>query len=248
VQNSKEFDFVILIPVFQDDDKIGPLKNQLDQYLSNKEYFVCFVDDSLNENTSLEIKKYFTKNFYILRRRKIEKFSTRFYASFEGFKWIIKNVISEYVVEIDSDLSHHPKDIMKGVNLLRNTECDLVIGSKYLKDSIVKNRHIFRVFISKFMTVVCKFLFESKVSDYTNTYRFYNYRLIEEFTKQKLLFKSPIGHLNNLLFIIKEKFEIAEIPVEYIETNTNSTIKKSSLVRYLIEFFYCILINKFKLK
>ena len=52
MQNYKEFDFVILIPVFQDDDKIRPLKNQLDQYLSNKEYFVCFVDDSLNENTS----------------------------------------------------------------------------------------------------------------------------------------------------------------------------------------------------
>ena len=148
MQNYKEFDFVILIPVFQDDDKIRPLKNQLDQYLSNKEYFVCFVDDSLNENTSLEIKKYFTKNFYILRRKKIEKFSTRFYASFEGFKWIIKNVTSKCVVEIDSDLSHHPKDIMNGVNLLENSQCDLVIGSKYLKGSVVKNRHIFRVFIN----------------------------------------------------------------------------------------------------
>ena len=248
MQNYKEFDFVILIPVFQDDDKIGPLKNQLDQYLSNKEYFVCFVDDSLNENTSLEIKKYFTKNFYILRRKKIEKFSTRFYASFEGFKWIIKNVTSKCVVEIDSDLSHHPKDIMNGVNLLENSQCDLVIGSKYLKGSVVKNRNLFRVFISKFMTVVCKFLFENKITDYTNTYRFYNYRLIEEFTKQKLIFKSPIGHLNNLLFIIKKKFLISEIPIEYIETNTNSTIKKSSLVRYLIEFFYCILINKFRVK
>ena len=248
MQNYKEFDFVILIPVFQDDDKIRPLKNQLDHYLSNKEYFVCFVDDSLNENTSLEIKKYFTKNFYILRRKKIEKFSTRFYASFEGFKWIIKNVTSKCVVEIDSDLSHHPKDIMNGVNLLENSQCDLVIGSKYLKGSVVKNRNLFRVFISKFMTVVCKFLFENKITDYTNTYRFYNYRLIEEFTKQKLIFKSPIGHLNNLLFIIKKKFLISEIPIEYIETNTNSTIKKSSLVRYLIEFFYCILINKFRVK
>ncbi len=248
MQNSKEFDFVILIPVFHDDDKIGPLKNQLDQYLSTKEYFVCFVDDSLNENTSLEIKKYFTKNFYILRRNKIEKFSTRFLASFEGFKWIIKNIASKYVVEIDSDLSHHPKDIMKGLNLLENTQCDLVIGSKYLKGSIVKNRHVFRVFISKFMTLVCKLFFVTKITDYTNTYRFYNYRLIEEFTKQKLIFKSPIGHLNNLLFIIKENFVISEIPIEYIETNTNSTIKKSSLARYLIEFFYCILINKFRLK
>ena len=137
---------------------------------------------------------------------------------------------------------------MKGVSLLENTKCDLVIGSKYLEGSIVKNRHLFRVFISKFMTVVCKFFFENKITDYTNTYRFYNYKLIQEFTKQKLIFKSPIGHLNNLLFIMRKKFLILEVPIEYIETNTNSTIKKSSLVRYLIEFFYCILINKFRFK
>ena len=117
-----------------------------------------------------------------------------------------------------------------------------------MNKTLITNINIFRVFISKFMTVVCKFLFESKVSDYTNTYRFYNYRLIEEFTKQKLIFKSPIGHLNNLLFIMRKKFLILEVPIEYIETNTNSTIKKSSLVRYLIEFFYCILINKFRVK
>ena len=127
------------------------------------------------------------------------------YKTSPTFKWIIKNIKSKYVVEIDSDLSHHPKDISKGIDVLKNTNCDLVIGSKYIKNSIVKNREPIRVFISKFMTVVCKYLFDSRVSDYTNTFRFYNYSLIKEFVKQKLVFKSPIGHLNNLLFIINHK-------------------------------------------
>ena len=246
MQNYKDFDFVVLIPVYQDYDKIGLLKEQLDIHLSTYNYFICFVDDSLNEKTSETILKYFVKNSFILRRKKIDKFSIRYSASYEGFKWITKNIKSNYVVEIDSDLSHHPKDISKGLDVLKNTNCDLVIGSKYIKNSIVKNREPIRVFISKFMTVVCKYLFDSRVSDYTNTFRFYNYSLIKEFVKQKLVFKSPIGHLNNLLFIINHKYSISEIPVEYIETNTNSSVKKSSLIRYLVEFIYCIFINKFK--
>jgi len=40
------------------------------------------------------------------------------------------------------NLHTHPKDILKGINLLNQEKCDLVIGSKYLKDSIVKNRKI----------------------------------------------------------------------------------------------------------
>ena len=248
MQNYKEYEFVILIPIFQDEDKIAALKNQLDRYLSNKNYFICFVDDSYNDQTYLEIKKYFVKNCFVLRRKKYEKFSTRFSASYDGFNWIINNIISKYVVEIDSDLSHHPKDIMKGINHLKDTKSHLVIGSKYLKESRVENRHLLRIFISKFMTVICRLLFEYKITDYTNTYRFYNYELVKRFINQKIIFKSPIGHLNNLLFIIKENFKISEIPIEYIETNTSSTIRTSSLARYLLEFIYCIIINKFKLR
>jgi dolichol-phosphate mannosyltransferase len=246
VQNCKEFDFVILIPVFQDDDKISLLKKQLDIYLKNYNYFICFVDDSISEKTSETITKYFEENFIILRRKKTEKFSVRFSASLHGFRWIISNIKSQYVVEIDSDLSHHPKDITKGINKLKEANYDLVIGSKYLKNSIVENRELFRIFISKFMTVICRNLFNSKITDYTNTFRFYNYDLIKEFSTQKLIFKSPIGHLNNLLLIIRKKHRIAEIPIEYIETNTNSSVKKSSLIRYFVEFIYCILINKFR--
>ena len=245
MQKFNSFDFVVLIPVFHNEDKIKALKNEIDNYILNKSYFICFVDDSSNDSTSIEIKKNFDANFYILKRNKKEKYSTRFSASFDGFKWIVNNLKTRFIVEIDSDLSHHPKDILKGINLLNEESCDLVIGSKYLKDSMVKNRKILRVFISKFITLSCRLIFDKKITDYSNTYRFYTSDLVKKFIEEKILFKSPIGHLHNLLFILKKNYSIKEIPVEYIEKNSESTVKIISMFRYLLEFIHCIILNKF---
>ena len=120
-----------------------------------------------------------------------------------------------------------------------------MIGSKYHKESIVKNRKVFRIFISKFITLVCKILFDRNISDYSNTFRFYKFSLVENFINREVVFKSPIGHLNNLLFIIKNGYKIRDIPTSYIETDTESAIRTSSLVRYLVEFLKCIISNKF---
>ena len=81
VQKYKLFDFVILIPIYNDGDKIKSLRRELKKYLSIFSFFICFVDDSEDDNTSLEIKNNFNKNFKILKRIKKEKYSTRFSAS-----------------------------------------------------------------------------------------------------------------------------------------------------------------------
>ena len=245
MEKSKKYNFTVLIPVFNDEDKIKNLKLELKKCLANQKYFTCFVDDSYNRDTLTEIKKSFKKNFHIIKRKKSEKYSTRFSASYDGFKWISKNIKTKYVVEIDSDLSHHPKDIMRGINLLKEKKCDLVIGSKYFKGSKVENRKLLRIAISRSMTLVCRFLFGDKITDYTNTYRFYTSDLVNKFVNRKVLFKSPIGHLHNLLFILKKRYFIKEISVEYIEINPESSVKIVSMLRYLIEFIYCIILNKF---
>ena len=181
-----------------------------------------------------------------MKRVKKEKFSTRFSASLDGFKWMNYNIDTNYIVEIDSDLAHHPKDIENGIELLKSSNCDLVIGSKYHKESIVKNRKVSRIFISKFITLTCKILFDKNISDYSNTFRFYKLSLVENFINREIVFKSPIGHLNNLLFIIKSGYQVKDIPTSYIETDEESAIRTSSLVRYLVEFIKCIIFNKFK--
>ncbi len=245
MERLNKFNFVILIPVFDCQQHIKELKNEIYKYLENESFFICFVDDSTNNDTCEAIKKYFKENFYILRRKKLEKYSTRFSASLDGFKWISKNIETNYIVEIDSDLAHHPKDIKKGINILNKEDCSLVIGSKYLQDSNVKYRPVQRRIISKVLTIICKIIFDSQISDYTNTFRFYNVKLVKDFINRKMIFKSPIGHLDNLLYMIKKKYKIREISTEYIEYNSTSTVKLKFMLRYLIEFFKCIFKQKF---
>ena len=69
-----------------------------------------------------------------MKRVKKEKFQQDSSASLDGFKWLNYNIDTNYIVEIDSDLAHHPKDIENGIELLKSSNCDLVIGSKYHKD------------------------------------------------------------------------------------------------------------------
>ena len=131
------------------------------------------------------------------------------------------------------------------INLLNKEDCSLVIGSKYLQDSNVKYRPVQRRIISKVLTIICKIIFDSQISDYTNTFRFYNVKLVKDFINRKMIFKSPIGHLDNLLYMIKKKYKIREISTEYIEYNSTSTVKLKFMLRYLIEFFKCIFKQKF---
>ena len=74
---------------------------------------------------------------------------------------------------------------------------------------------------------------------------FYNIKLVKDFIYMRVIFKSPIGHLDNLLYIIKKKYKIKEISTEYIEHNDESTVKVISMLRYLNEFFKCVTLNKF---
>ena len=245
MEKFKKFEFAVIIPVYNNENKIQKLKEEIYKYLSKENFYICFVDDSPTNKTLLEIEKQFNGNFHVLKREKIEKYSTRYSASLDGFKWVVENLDIEFVVEIDSDLSHHPKDIIKGIDLLRKAECDLVIASKYNKDSIVKNRALPRVIISKFITLTCKLLFDSKISDYSNTFRFYTKPLVISFINRRMLFRSPIGHLHNLLFILRKNYPIRDISTEYIETNEESSVKIISMFRYLIEFIFCVIINKF---
>jgi dolichol-phosphate mannosyltransferase len=244
--NKKIIDFTILIPTYNDGENIRKLFYSLKKHLSDFNYYVCFVNDSEGKSTTTNIKKIFKKNFYIIERKKKERYSVRFSASLQGFQWINKNIKSDYVIEIDTDLSHHPRDIPRGLKILKEKYFDILIGSKYHNKSLIKNRSFLRGLISKIITCLCQFLFDNSISDYTNTFRIYNMKTVKVICKRKIHFKSPVGHLDNLLFLLKKGVKISDFPTSYIEINPNkSSISLGSYWFYFRELFYCILKNKF---
>ena len=192
----------IVIPTKNESQNIKPLYTNIKKNLKKKNIFICFVDKSDDENTIKNIDKYFNNfNYKIIKEKKNNsQLTTRCVASNLGFKWLIKNTDSKILVDLDADLAHDPKEINYALQFLK--KYDVVIASKYHPKSVVKGRNKLRMFISYSCTKVCQLIISKKITDFSNSYRFYKRECIENMIEKKIIYQSPIQHLENLIILI----------------------------------------------
>ena len=178
----------IVIPTYQEEENIKKIHKSF-QKIKNIKFKFCFVDGSYDNKTSKQIKKNFKKNYHIIKERKKEisffNPSSRCEASLLGFKWFINNTQIRLIADMDADLSSNPNDIHKALKIYNDTKSDLIIGSKYLKNSKISKRKLIRAFCSKIYTQVCKILISSKIKDYSAGYRFYSRKSLKKLVKKK---------------------------------------------------------------
>jgi len=237
----------IVIPTKNESKNIKPLFLSIKKNLNKKKIILCFVDKSDDEQTIKNIKRYFRNFKYniIKERKNSSQLTTRCVASNLGFKWLIKNTDVKILVDLDADLAHDPKEINHALNFLE--KYDVVIASKYHPKSIVKGRSKLRMLISYSCTRVCQIIISKKISDFSNSYRFYKRECIKKIIKKKIIYKSPIQHLENLIMLINNNYKIKEINTKYIERERgDSSIKVVGLFFYLLEFVHCL--TRFSIK
>jgi len=119
---------------------------------------------------------------------------------------------ADYYVFMDIDLSTDLNALPILISELKNG-ADLVIGSRYLKDSQIK-RSLVRLFVSKIYNLFIKLFFHCPLHDLANGFKGANKKIIQEIlplTKnEKWFFDSEL----TLLSFIK-KYKIKEIPVKW---------------------------------
>ena len=239
----------IVIPTYQEKENIKKIFYKFSRNKKNN-FFFCFVDGSYDNNTKIQIKKYFKKNYKIISQKKNKigffKISKRCEASSIGFKWIIKNTNVDLIADMDADLSSDPKDISKAIKIYKKYKSDLIIGSKYLSDSKVMKRKFFRTVCSRIYTVICKIIISNKISDYSAGYRFFKRKSLNKMINRNYIFNSPARHLENLLFFYENKLTISEFPASYYDTDEKSKsiffhhvlIIASQLFIVLLNFYF----------
>ena len=157
----------IIIPTFNEKENIFKLTNKLLKLYPNSRIFI--VDDTKNYN----LKKYFIKNKkinYIFRKNKKGRGS----AVIDGFKKAIKNRKIKVFIEMDADFSHKPEEIKKNLKTFKINKLDLLVSSRYLKNSKIYNWSIQRRIFSLLANFLARILLNVGVTDYTNGYRMYS--------------------------------------------------------------------------
>jgi len=136
-----------VVPTFNERNNVRPLVHELSEVLPDIEWEVIFVDDDSADGTSKAVRALACKRS---RVRCIQRIGRRGLASacVEG----MLGSSAPYLALMDGDLQHDPKIIPMMLDLLKNTDAELVVGSRYVEGGSAGNWSEARLVVSRFAT------------------------------------------------------------------------------------------------
>ena len=220
----------IVIPTYNERKNISKLIPSIILMLNRHDITseIIVIDDNSPDGTGLlldRLKRRFDCLKVVHRKEKLGVGSARRL----GFSMASKKVI----VTMEGDNTHNPKYIPQ---LIKEIEggADLVIASRYLKDSKIIDWSFKRRVISNTANFITRFVTGVKITDVTNGYR--------AFTKEmfsKLLIESE-KYPFNMEFTceaVSRGFKVTEIPIEFKQRKDGS-----SKLNVLDEFFFFLMV------
>lgn len=215
----------IIIPCYHEYENINILLDEIAKCELNN-LTVLIVDDS-EESFEQNIKNQKFKVIYLSRKKKEGRGSAVLF----GILYILKlNVDIDMIIEMDADMSHNPNELLHNIDYFKKNDLDMLISSRYRKDSKIINWTPMRKILSFLSNKLTKFLLEVPVSDYTNGYRIYS-------SKAANFVANNCGKIGDGYIVLSEilmqlyfnKFKVDEVGtifVNRVKGTSNVTIKE----------------------
>ena len=145
----------VVVCVYNEEENIQPLVQQIRDALKEFEYEIIYVDDGSSDNTVARLQTLLNKDLKIIELQKNYGQSSALAAGIDAAQ-------GEYIVTLDGDLQNDPSDIPMMLEMAESGEWDLVAG-------IRKNRKD-GVFLRKIPSKLANFIIRSstgvKMKDY----------------------------------------------------------------------------------
>lgn len=164
---------VVVVPTLNERENIEPLLGQL--LALGTDLHVLVVDDGSVDGTG-DIVTSMAKSdprVHLLARGKRLGYAS---AIQDGMRWALAQG-ARLVIQMDADFSHDPKHVPQMVEKSQN--CDLVIGSRYIRGGGTRNWGLDRKILSGTANALARNLLRLPVRDTTGGYRCWRRELIE---------------------------------------------------------------------
>ncbi len=226
----------IIIPTYNEEENIERLVESIRSYIPNSEIFV--VDDSINDST----KKIFeNKSFvhYFNRGKKLGRGTAVIF----GLEKALEKGFIDIFVEMDADFSHNPNELIEKIEYFKKNKVDMLIASRYTKNSEIKNWNIFRRVFSLSSNFLAKLLLKIPCTDYTNGFRFYSKRAAKKVVDECGKIGGGFIVLSEILVVMySNNFKIDELSTIFVnrkrgESSVSFKLILSSLLG-LIKLYY----------
>ncbi len=174
---------------------------------------VLIVDDNSPDGTADIVKKMMETNprIHILQRERKLGLGTAYVA---GFKFAIKNKY-DFIFEMDADFSHNPKEIP--IILGKMEECDVLIGSRYIKGVNVVNWPMKRLILSYCANIYTRVITGMPIHDATAGFKCYKRKVLESIDLDSLRSNGYAFQIETNFIAWKKGFKLLEMPIVFVD-------------------------------
>lgn len=219
-------DVLVIIPTYNEIENIG---NIIDAVMELPDKFdVLVIDDASPDGTQEAVNG---KMAEYKGRVHLETRSGKLglgTAYIHGFKWALDKGY-EYIIEMDADFSHNPKDLPKLYHECKDNGADVSVGSRYISGVNVVNWPMGRVLMSYFASVYVRMVTRMKLRDSTAGFVCYRADVLRELNLDKIQFKGYAFQIEMKFKSYFKKFKIVEVPIVFVNRQLGTSKMNSSI-------------------
>ena len=149
-------DTLVIIPTYNEKENIEAIIEAV--FKQKKKFHILVVDDNSPDGTAEIVERLITQYsdaLFIEKRTGKNGLGT---AYIHGFKWAIQKKY-DYIIEMDADFSHNPKDLVRLYEACEKEGADVSIGSRYSQGVNVVNWPMKRVLLVLFCLKIRSFYY-----------------------------------------------------------------------------------------
>ncbi len=225
----------IIIPVFNEQNYIEKLFEQLKLYFNKNNIEVIFINDGSTDSSLKILNKIKIENNYnfLLNIITLDINSGKGKAIQTG----LKNIKGEYILLQDADLELDTKDAKEMFDMItQNSEIKCIFGSRYLSGKLKKNNYFFNNLIGKINSLIFNIFFSQSLSDVHCGLKILHKSVVD---KIKLSVDDFGIEIDLASQIVRNKFFIYEFGVSYF-FRSKAQGKKITWIDGLKSFYYLL--------
>jgi dolichol-phosphate mannosyltransferase len=208
-------DTLVIIPSYNEKENI---ENIIRATFSQKKAFdILVVDDNSPDGTAVIVKQLqeeFKDRLFLEERQHKGGLGS---AYIHGFKWALQRAY-EYIIEMDADFSHNPKDLIHLYRACTEENADVSIGSRYINNKVnVVNWDMKRLLLSYFASKYVKFITRIPVNDTTAGFVCYKRKVLETINFDKIKFIGYAFQIEMKFKAWKHGYTIKEVSVIFTD-------------------------------
>lgn len=217
---------MVIIPTYNEIENIRAI---VEAVIALEEGFdVLVVDDNSPDGTANEGKKLITEHpnrVQILERPGKQGLGTAYLA---GFAWALEQGY-HYIIEMDADFSHNPKDLPRLYYACAEGGADVAIGSRYVSGINVVNWPLGRVLMSYLASKYVRFVTGLKCNDATAGFVCYRAEVLYTMELDKVHFKGYAFQIEMKHTAKLCGFTLKEIPIIFVNRRLGSSKMNTSI-------------------